>query len=137
MPRGPASQPVATGSSVAPIAPPRVNDPDILKKDDAAAAAYQANFGNDSTDQQFDDTKNAQKKLYDGASSQDQAKLAANTMRRAGKLNQTFSNEVANAQRASVPGNTRVVARRPMTAEENRTGKVITAPPVRRPMLAR
>ena len=131
VPRGPASQPAKTGSSIAPIAPPRANDPDILRKDDELAAKYQANFGNESSDQEFDDSKNAQKKLYDNASSLDQAKLVGNTMRRAGKMNQTFNSSVATAPRALIPGQFRVASQRPASAEEDRLRKPV-APITRR-----
>lgn len=98
MPRGPASQPERTGSSVAPIAPPRANDPDIIRKDNVAAANYQSSFsGGNPGDAEFEAAKNGQKKLYDGASSLDQAKLAVNTLKRNAEMDDT-----RNAPRAKV-----------------------------------
>jgi len=90
MPRGPASQPERTGSAIAPIAPPRANDPDIIRKDNVAAANYQSSFsGGNPGDAEFDAAKNGQKKLYDGASSLDQAKLAVNTLKRNAAMDDT------------------------------------------------
>jgi hypothetical protein len=69
-----------TGISAA----PRTDDPDILKKDDAAYAAYQAGFGG-SSDEEFKNLKGAQQKIYDDASSMDKARLVGNTLRRSGR----------------------------------------------------
>jgi hypothetical protein len=62
---------------------PMANDPDILKKDDAAYKAYQAGFGG-ASDKDFTELKGAQQKIYDGASSLDKAKLVGNTLKRSG-----------------------------------------------------
>lgn len=83
MPRGPASQPQAIISREARPAP-RADDPNILKKDDAAYAAYQAGIGG-ASDKDFQGLKGAQKKIYDGASSMDQARLIGNTLKRSGE----------------------------------------------------
>lgn len=62
---------------------PRADDPDILKKDDAAYKAYQAGFGG-ASDGEFKELKGAQQKIYDGASSLDKARLVGNTLKRSG-----------------------------------------------------
>jgi hypothetical protein len=83
------------------VAGVRQNDPDIIRKDNVAAANYQSSFtGGNPSDAQFDSAKNGQKALYDNASSQDQAKLVANSLRRSSALPTTV-----NAPRATVvPG---------------------------------
>lgn len=138
MPRGPASQPERTGSAMPPVASPRqvADDPDILRKGAEARANYQANFGNNSSDKDFDTSKNAPQKLYEGASEMDKIRLGRQTLEDAARQTNELNNSVANAPRASNPANTRVIARRPATPEESRTGKVVA--PARRPvMLAR
>lgn len=83
MPRGPASQrEEITPREARPV--PRADDPDILKKDDAAYAAYQKGFGG-ASDEEFKGLKGAQQKIYDGASSMDQARLVGNTLSRSGR----------------------------------------------------
>jgi hypothetical protein len=81
--RGPASQRPATGSSIAPAAPKRANDPDIIAKSDAAYSAYQKSFGGNTSNENFDAAKNAMNTLYAGATSEDQARLTANSLKRA------------------------------------------------------
>lgn len=83
------------------VAGVRQNDPDIIRKDNVAAANYQSSFtGGNPSDAQFDAAKSGQKALYDNASSQDQAKLVANSLKRSSALPTTV-----NAPRATVvPG---------------------------------
>ena len=107
MPRGPASQPVQTRSSITPIAPPRANDPDIIAKDNAAQARYQSSLGGGTSDEEHKVAVGGTKAIFDGASSLDQAKLAANSLKRASALPTTVG-----APRARIV----VPARRPMLA---------------------
>jgi len=98
--QGPASQRTLVGSSVAPSMPKRENDPDIIAKDNAAYAAYQGSFGG-GTDAAHAAAKGAGKALYDGASSEDQASLVANSLKRAsGQL--AAATNTAGAPRATV-----------------------------------
>jgi hypothetical protein len=124
MPRGPASQPERTLSTIAPTPPPRANDPDIIRKDNVAAANYQSSFsGGNPSDTEFDAAKNGQKNLYDNASSLDQAKLAANTLRRSGALPQVVAgsrptpqqfNSYRSTSNPDAPRATVVPARKPI-----------------------
>lgn len=135
MPRGPASQPVATGTVVPPVASPKqvADDPDILRKGNVARANYQSGFsGGNPGDAEHTAAKDGQKKLYDGASEMDKIRLGRQTAEDAARQTRELDASVANAPRASNPANTRVVARRPATPEESRTGRVM--PPARRPM---
>jgi hypothetical protein len=58
---------------------PRVNQPDIIQQSNAAAARYQSSFGSDAGNAA---AKDAQDKVYSGASELDKAKLVANTLKR-------------------------------------------------------
>ena len=90
MPRGPASQPERAFSVIAPTPPPKANDPDIIRKDNVAAANYQSSFsGGNPSDAEFNAAKNGQKALYDNASSMDQTRLVVNTLKRNAALDDT------------------------------------------------
>jgi hypothetical protein len=58
---------------------PRANQPDIVQQSNAAAARYQSSFGSDAGNAA---AKDAQDKVYSGASELDKAKLVANTLKR-------------------------------------------------------
>ena len=82
------------------VAGVRQNDPDIIRKDDAAQARYQSSLGGGTSDADHKTAIGGTKALYDNASSQDQAKLVANSLRRSSALPTTV-----NAPRATVvPG---------------------------------
>jgi hypothetical protein len=58
---------------------PRVNQPGIVERSNASAANYQASFGSDAGNAA---AKDAQDKIYSGASELDKARLVANTLKR-------------------------------------------------------
>lgn len=58
------------------------NDPNIIAKDDAAYKAYQSSFGANTSDADAAKLAGGTKAVYDGATSEDQAKLIANSLKR-------------------------------------------------------
>ena len=79
-----------------PIAKPFVGPPssariDPVKGYEQALKEYQASFGSSDTDQAFTDKKNKPNRIYQTASSLDQAKIIAGTLKRAAPLAQRDS----------------------------------------------
>ena len=79
-----------------PIAKPFVVPPssariDPVKGYEQALKEYQASFGSSDTDQAFTDKKNKPNRIYQTASSLDQAKIIAGTLKRAAPLAQSDS----------------------------------------------
>jgi hypothetical protein len=76
-----ANRPQAAPRTVATPARPAKpqDDPDIIAKDNKAYSDYQKSFSG--TDEEHKAAIGGQKRLYDGASSMDKARLVANTMR--------------------------------------------------------
>jgi len=79
-----------------PIARPSVDPPSSARIDpvtgyEKALKDYQASFGSSDTDQAFTDKKNKPNRIYQTASSLDQAKIIAGTLKRAAPLAQRDS----------------------------------------------